>query len=457
MKAFVPLLDIARATLGYKSLQNNFFYLRKETIDTYGIEVKYLKPLFMLKDLSTTEYLQTSSPQLWLLHCSEEERDLRGTGAHRYIQTMSGRSAAERKQTGVTQTIRQALEAQGGSRWYSPKATPHRHRLWLRKAFSGIYAPFVFSKATLVDQRCNALAPLQGIPWDSLAAVVTSSLFAYSLEINGSASMGAGALEASTSRLRSYPVLDVRTLSAAEHKELQRLAHAVWAGESPVDWIENPTPGKLLCTLDQWVLHKAGDPISLTTLYEDLRTVSGARIVVAKDKTRKTKKHKSESIGSVAKGIADFIRKLLEARRFPDDFCAAGDPHLDIRIDPAMLRHIELRRFMHTADLRLAGNNSETLFEANLDWSVAEAVVRALLAGRTEFAVNLDPTVAETAVREFLKWFDKIREEVEKGIANSALGTGYEDQLTAEVYKMLGLHPLVAQSILPPVIGIARS
>jgi hypothetical protein len=43
----------------------------------------------------------------------------------------------------------------------------------------------------------------------------TTSIFAYSLEINGAASMGAGALEAPTTKLRDYPVLDVTKITAS--------------------------------------------------------------------------------------------------------------------------------------------------------------------------------------------------------------------------------------------------
>jgi hypothetical protein len=94
---FVPLSEIAHATLGYKSLQNDFFYVGKDTIQTYGIEKHYLKPIFMLKDFDSAAYIQTPEPRLWLFHCQDEERDLRGTGAYRYIQTMADRAAAQRK------------------------------------------------------------------------------------------------------------------------------------------------------------------------------------------------------------------------------------------------------------------------------------------------------------------------------------------------------------------------
>ena len=455
---FVPLSDLAHASLGYKSLQNDFFYLGKDTIETYGIEKQYLKPIFMLKDFNGAKFLQAPVARLWLFHCQDKERDLRGTGAYRYIQTMSEHRAAQRKQSGASQSIRQVLELQGGKLWYAPKATPHYHRLWLRKAFDGVYAPFLFKKATLVDQRCNAISPLKGISEDSIAAVLTSTLFGYSLEINGSASMGAGALEAPTTRLRSYPVFDVRQLRSSDHRILQRLANEVWENEAPIDWTNNHKPGKYLRALDKWLLSKVGDPISIETLYSDLSSVCGQRILVAKDKTKTTKKHKSDSISSVAKSISETIARLLESRRFPEDFCPAGIGQDVVSIDIAddSLRKIELHPFMHTAELTLSGDNPTPLFHADLDMSVAEAIVRALLAGRRSFSISNDAKVTESGVDAYLKWFSGIQEKLEDGIGNSALGTGYEEQLTTEVFRLLELHPLLAAKTFPLLIVLAK-
>jgi hypothetical protein len=63
------------------------------------------------------------------------------------------------------------------------KARPNRHHIWLRKAFDGVFAPFLFDRGCLVDQRCNSISPISNIEWKELAASVTSSLFACSLEI----------------------------------------------------------------------------------------------------------------------------------------------------------------------------------------------------------------------------------------------------------------------------------
>lgn len=455
---FVPLSELAHAALGYKSLQNDFFYISKDVIDTYGIEKDYLKPIYMLRDLEGSQYLQAPTTRLWLFHCQDEARDLRGTGAYRYIQTMSERAATKRKQSGSVQTIREVLEQQGGQLWYAPKALPHHHRLWLRKAFDGVFAPFVFKKAALVDQRCNSLSPLSGVPADSVAAAITSTIFAYSLEINGSASMGAGALEAGTTRLRSFPVFDVRQLSVSEHKVLQQLATSVWEDEKPISWTSRPKPGKHLQALDKWLLARANNPISLETLYRDLGNVCSDRILVANDKTRTTKKHKSESISSVAKSIAQTIGRLLESKRFPEDFGALGVGHdaVSISAPRESIKGIELHPFMHTAELLLRGDGDDVIFQASLAMPVAEAIVRALLAGRSSFVITNDAMVAAAAVNEYLKWFASIERKLQDGIANSALGTGYEEQLTAEVFKLLGINPLLTTTTLPHSISVAK-
>jgi len=454
---FVPLSELAHASLGYKSLQNEFFYVGQHTIETYGIEAQFLKPIYMLRDLKSSWYQQEPDTRVWLFYCQEEERDLRGTGAYRYIQTMSERAATKKKQSGDQQTIRQALLLQGGSIWYAPKASAHHHKLWLRKAFDGVFAPFIFAKAALVDQRCNALAPVKGVPELSLAAVVTSSLFGYSLEINGSASMGAGALEAGTTRLRSFPIFDVRALSKAEHQALQDLAKKVWKSEAPISWTSSARPGSQLRALDVWLLERAGHPIAADTLYKDLARVCADRILVAQDKTRTTKKLKSESISSVANSIAETIRKLLESRRFPEDFGASAHEQNVVSIDAPrdLIRRIELHPFMHAAQLFLFGVETEPLFQASLDKPVAEAIIRALLAGRGSFSILNDAKKVETAVAEYLTWFESIEKRLESGIAESALGTGYEEQLKTEVFRLLGLNPLLASKTLPQTIALA--
>ena len=451
------LQHVAHVSLGYKSLQNDFFYVREDTIDTYGIESQFLKPLFMLSDIASDSFVQRRTPKLWLFHCLEDERNLRGSGAYRYIQSMGTRAAARKKQAGAPQTIREALEAQGGGRWYAPKATPHRHRLWLRKAYNGTYAPFVFERPVLVDQRCNAIDPAKDVPHDSLAALITSTLFAYSLEINGSAGLGGGALEASTRRLRSYPVFDLRDLGQQAHRELQHLVYDVWENEEPIDWLKpRISPGQYLRRLDEWILSRAQRAMSVDVVYRDLAEVCGLRVSVAKDRPRVASKREGDSISRVATSVADGVRRFLELRRFPEDFMEIEDSNaIALMFSSEGLRRIDMYRLMDMAELQLIGDEEVVIYEASIPWSVAEVIVRACLLGRSDFTVSAKREMAECALREFHDWFLDIDGRLKRSIADSSLGTGYEVQLAREVYRLLGLHPAVGDRHLPRVLDLS--
>lgn len=452
---FTALRNIADVSLGYKSLQNDFFYVNKATISTYGIEKKYLVPMLMLKDLDPAEYEQDPTPSLWLFACKDKRGDLRGTGAWRYIEAMADRSAAEKKQTGKNLTIKEALEAQSGGTWYAPKAKPAFHHIWLRKALNTVYAPFVMDKATLVDQRLNSIAPVDGVEWKEVAAALTSSIFAYSLEINGAASMGAGALEAPTTKLRDYPVLDVRKLKPKERTKLVTLAQAVWDKEAPIDWgSDDWQPKKKLRDLDEWILKTAGGEVKADQMYEDIRATCQARIVVAEDKRKKTKKQQSDSIGSVADSIVNAVEPKLKTKNFPDDFANGVKLDHPLVFDRGSLKEITIGHLLDSYDIEVHAKGGETVYAATHPAPVAEAIIRALLIGRSTFSVSTDRKAMDAAVTEFIKWVSQAEKDIQTAITESAFGTGYEDALKREIYLRLGMHPLTGAAHLPPLISL---
>ena len=454
MTGFTTLDQISQVSLGYKSLQNGFYYVNKATIDSYSIEKRFLRPIILLNQLDGRVYIQTPTASTWLFICREKEADLRGTGALRYIHARSEAPAAERKQSGAPKTIRQVLEAQGGGLWYAPKALPRPARIWLRKAFDTVFAPYVFAQGHVVDQRCNYLEPLHGLSPELIGAVLTSTLFSYALEINGSASMGAGALEAPTTKLRRYPVFDPRTLTAAQQVKLVKLAQAVWDDEAPVNWASDKGPGAKLRALDIWLLARAKTKTKLDQLYADLRAACQARITVAKDKTKTKKKQKTESISSVAQGIANVIAPTMNVRQFPEGFFD-GEKSLAVHVERSMLRRVRLSPLMGMADVTLSGEGGRELFKGNFPLPVAEAVVRSVLLGRESFSLPTERKDAEKAVADFLTWFDDIRVRVDEAITESALGTGYEDVLRTQVYQRLGIHPAAGERVRPAVISLA--
>jgi hypothetical protein len=452
---FTELGKIATVSLGYKSLQNNFFYVNKATIDTYGIEKKFLIPMLMLKDLDGSAFDQAPKPTLWLFACREKRGDLRGTGAFRYIEAMADRSASDKKQAGKNQTIREALEAQSGGIWYAPKARPNDHHIWLRKAVNAVYAPFLFEKAALVDQRLNSISPNEDIEWKEIAAALTSSLFAYSLEINGSASMGAGALEAPTTKLRDYPVLDVSKLKAAQKKKLVSLAEAVWNKETPLDWSSDDwKPGPKLRALDEWIVQTAQRNVTIDRMYDDIRATCQSRIAVADDKKRQTKKRHSDSVGNVANSIVQAILPKFQTKNFPDDFADGIKLDLPLIFDRANLKEITVGHLLDSYDIEVLTRTGAKAYQATHSRPVAEAIIRALLVGRSQFSVSTDRKAMDQAVNKFLTWIFQIEKEIETAISESALGTGYEDVLKQEVYARLGIHRLSGAKTLPPHITL---
>jgi hypothetical protein len=454
---FIELGKIATVSLGYKSLQNNFFYVNKATIDTYGIEKRFLVPMLMLKDLDASAFDQAPKPALWLFACREKRGDLRGTGALGYIDAMADRRASDKKQSGKTkaQTIREVLEAQGSGIWYAPKARPNHHHIWLRKAIAAVYAPFLFEKAALVDQRLNSIDPVEGIEWRELAAALTSSLFAYSLEINGAASMGAGALEAPTTKLRDYPVLNVGNLKTPQRERLVSLAEAVWKEETPLDWSsENCRPGPKLRALDEWIVRAAHRNVLIDRMYDDIRATCRSRIAVADDKKRKTKKRQSDSIGSVADSIVEAVSPKLQTKTFPDDFVDGVKLELPLIFDRANLKEITIGHLLDSYDVEVHTRSGAMAYQATHSRPVAEAIVRALLWGRSQFSVSTDRKTMDQAVNQFIAWVSEAEKEIEIAIAESAMGTGYEDILKQEIYKRLGIHRLSGAKVLPPRITL---
>ena len=89
------LSDIAHAGLGYKSLQNTFFYLEPDDVRTYGIERRFLARIYLLDDLDSSTYCQHRAATLRVFRCGQAESDLAGTGALRYIRATGGTPAGK--------------------------------------------------------------------------------------------------------------------------------------------------------------------------------------------------------------------------------------------------------------------------------------------------------------------------------------------------------------------------
>lgn len=451
---WVPFEKLARVSLGFKSLQNDFFYVNEATIDTYGIERRFLIPILTMSDMDTGRFLQNVHAGQFLFSCSDVESALRGTGALRYIKAMGNRTAARKKQGDKPQTIKEALEKQGGSIWYAPKASPARAHIWIRKAFGDCYSPFLFDTAVLVDQRCNKVETLADGDWSVLAAYMTSSVFSLSLEVNGAAGLGGGALEVATTKLQDILVPDLLGWEESQRRTLVKLAGAVWATDVPRNWRGAAGPSKELRALDTFVLDCVAPQVSADRMYDDLAEVCESRYLLADDKRRGVRQKTSADVASVARSIAEAVQPLLDSRRFPEDFQGAETGTITVSLQHASPLKISFHPLLDHAELNIQGEGGTTEFEYSGPLEIAELIRRSALLGRREFDVTVDRQDAQKALTQFFPWISDILQRATAGIQSSALGTGYESALENRVFGLLRIHPAAGETHLPSELQV---
>lgn len=434
--------DLAHVGLGYKSLQNQFFYLSKGSLSDHQIEDQFIVPIYRMKDLSARTFLQKTKPSQRLFHCNLDEADLRGTNALKYIRAMAQSPAARKKQSKERQTISEALSAQGGRYWYAPKAHPHEAHIWVRKAFDSVFGPALFMRPAILDQRCNFVVPRGAIHWKLLAAVLTSSLFALSAECQGAASMGAGALELPTKILRRLRIPDIRKLPSKDAHQLVTLAESVWKDESSTDWRRFEHPPKETVALDEFVLKSMGNPIGIQVLYRGVTEACRARFLLAQDKQTKEKAAVLHDIESVAETIASSVRPLIEGKQFPEAFVPPGCDRITFDLQGAPSLVVRAEPLMSETLVVVEDAKTErTILEKTFPREVADVFVRSLLLGRRHFAAPADINGARIALATFFTWIRSVLARIEEGCRGTAVGTRFEDQIRAKTMELLRIRP----------------
>lgn len=431
----VSLGNISECHLGYKSLQNQFFYIDKKIATHYGIEKEFLLPILRLDNITPESYLQRIKSDKYLFFCERAEADLRGTGALRYIRDMAGRPSARKKQVRYQKTIKETLHEQSGSCWYAPKAIPHKAHIWMRKAFDATYAPFLFPGGAVLDQRCNFLTPCEGVSWQALATLLCSSIFALSVEAAGSASMGAGALEMPTRRLREVMVIDIRRLTAAQVRKLCLLGKRLWK-ETPINWKDSTqNPGPALRKLDQFLLRIIGADVTLDDLYVAIKQAVSNRIRLSESKVKQSKAMHEADVQTVSRGIMESFRPMIEMGRFPEAFFDEEDS--DVIDLPEAELSLTITPFFGEAEVVIENGIGEEILKCNLSRAVAEVFARALLMGRRRFLLPRREEAAVVILDKFWDWLPPLLSKLNAECATSSLGTKYEGEIRRAAYEQL--------------------
>jgi hypothetical protein len=438
------LADFCDVKLGFKSLQNMFFYVDEATIDRFGIEDEFLVPIFMLGDLDENSYVQRVAPTRWVFTCEKHEPDLLGTGAWDYIDWSGRQTIRARKQAKGVTTVRDALARQGGKEWWFPKAPHHPTQLAVRKGIGDRYAPFVFDQPVVLDQRLYLLFPVTGISVDVLTAFMVSSLFPLSLETNADLGLGAGVLTLSTAGLKHLPCPDLAAIEASESwpKVKSQLLKVL---ESPTPTAAELPKASAVRRLDGLLLQALG--ISASRAKEP----SEAAAMLARARLDRSKQRKlvraaasAADIERTSQPVVERLRAWWAARAFPQDYVPDGAATRAIHLPDGVLK-VELTYLMGQLTVEISDASGKQVFSDEMDASSGELVLRCLQLGRRSFKVTCDERESYELLSILYGLCDEFTDAFRMEIEHTSLGSLYETALGRLVLEKLkidlpGLH-----------------
>jgi hypothetical protein len=252
-------------------------------------------------------------------------------------------------------------------------------------------------------------------------------------------------LELVTTKIQDLRVVDVRGLKdKAALAELLLLAEDIWTNTTPFDWREAKPAGQLR-DLDQWLISRMKTRVTVGRLYDDLARTLNERLVVAEERQVQTKKGIQIDIKTVAHGVADSARPVLESIRFPESLADPGAPTSSVDFTGSGRLEIECHPMMDQAMLLIRDAHQSVLLEGEYPRSVAQVIVKALLLGRRNFSFPTDEASAETTLKGFSRWFSKVLEKIQSGCAMSAVGSRFEEGVHTAVLEALHLDPKILE------------
>ena len=196
--------------------------------------------------------------------------------------------------------------------------------------------------------------------------------------------MGAGALELPTKKLHDLRVVDVRGIKdASAVNEILTLADDVWTNTNPVDWAATK-PTTQLQELDRWLLSHMKSRVTIERLYFDLAKTLNDRLTVAEDRDVQTKQNIQIDIRTVAHGVAETVRPLLESIRFPESLTTSGALTEAVDFPSVGSLEIECRPMMDYAMLLVKSGRESNLLEGQYPRSVAPGCYQGIVDGKAE-------------------------------------------------------------------------
>ena len=383
-----------------------------------------------LEDLDGARYRQPTSGKTKLFYCNVEPGDLRGTGAGKYIDWAARQETRPRKQSGPPKTWKEALDKQGGTYWWRPKAALKPTKIALRKAIDVIHAPFLFPKPVDVDQRLYALSPKRSIDESLITAYLCSSLFALALEVNADLGLGAGALTLGVRSLADLPCPDLTNKNKTEALATALEALLKTRPPSALD----PYVGSAIRRLDTELMKILGmSHLDADDMRTEVARLTNSRKLLASERRSFKIESVELDVRAVSENIYARLGPWLSGRQFPEDFQSnEGLMHVTL---PSVALSVDSLVVMGKCDLKIlqADQPHNVFLSASYDASVAEMIVRSLQMGRRDFQVVATHERALAALDELENFLEEVQLRLDSAIFETGVGPRWESEIRRRI------------------------
>lgn len=304
----VPVNNVAEVTRGVTTNNVDFFYLKKEIIDHWNIEKKYvIGPVIYTPKEVPNISIDTKLLQRYLFVCDDERKKLTTTNALKYIKW------------GESKKYNTSLTFKGRDDWYSIgeiKEDPCS----LYYARQDITYRVVFNPdSIIVNDNLYRITPRNKSNNKLFCGILNSAFFYLGLEINGRINLGDGALKVQAYEIELLPVIEVDKISTSLKDSILKALNKLLA--RPIKPIFEEVKMKDRQALDSAVLEALGlDPKKyLKPLYDGLTEMVRERIDLAKSR-KKVKQVKT--LRDIEKLKEQVIEEIIPvgAKKFPEEF-----------------------------------------------------------------------------------------------------------------------------------------
>ena len=265
----VRLGDVATVRFGIKTGANDFFYLTPEVIAEFGIEAEYCRPVMTTPQESRRIAVDPARLPRKLFMCHKEKRQLKGSGALKYIQW------------GEKQRYHTRSSTKSRPRWYDLGERENVY-LGMNKFVDTTARTYLAVEGSLFSDNFQIMPIAGNNSPTRLCAAVNSTLLQLMLNTESRSNFGEGVLE-----IQTYETSNLQILNP------QLLAEPKVAMFNAVDW-DVLTPSAARRHIDGLVF----DALNLTAGERDAVYEGVAELV-------NNRKHKASSVGQSVGASAD--------------------------------------------------------------------------------------------------------------------------------------------------------